>query len=134
MDPRSKLLRQREDELGSGIESLTDINSEKSDFFYFPPDTPSQRSLMDYEAPPRANICEIGAMCMCPCCVGDPCTVEKKIEYKRAPRTIIFFLSFLQVRSSLTNISKLKHLIFISITGYYVCHRHGLRGFRKSKI
>ena len=69
----------------------------KEDVFFFAPDTPSQRSLMDVKLPDRPNICRIAIMACLPCLDFPLCTEEKKQEFKKVPRSLILIVSLAQV-------------------------------------
>ena len=65
--------------------------------YFFRPDTPSQRSLMDIPPPPKPSCLTVILMGCCPCVVGEACSAEKKQEYKRAPKSISVVISVIQV-------------------------------------
>lgn len=81
----------------AGINGKSVPKEKKEDVFYFAPNTPSQRSLMDVELPDTPSLFTILIMACCPCFLLPMCSAEKKQEFKKAPRTVTFFLCVIQV-------------------------------------
>ena len=81
-------------------------------FYYFPPTDSdleaSTRSTVENRYgifPQRPSTLMIILMACCPCLTKDPCSSTKKLEYKSVPKTIVFFLSVIQVCSILLSLS-----------------------------
>eukprot|EP01095_Lingulamoeba_sp_RSL-Kostka_P013428 TRINITY_DN5575_c0_g1_i1.p1 TRINITY_DN5575_c0_g1~~TRINITY_DN5575_c0_g1_i1.p1 ORF type:complete len:122 (+),score=38.64 TRINITY_DN5575_c0_g1_i1:79-444(+) len=88
----------RELKNNAGTDSQTEIIIEpQQTFYYFAPDTPSQRALMDVDLPSRPKPIMCLIMTFIPCFVGNPCSSEKKEEYKQATKTLCLFISIVQV-------------------------------------
>ena len=69
-------------------------------FFYFPPDTShfiQEQDQVREILPSTPGVLIICGMGCCPCLTGEPCSDEKKQEYKNVPKTIVFMLSVAQV-------------------------------------
>ena len=107
-----------------------------NEVFFFMPNSPSQRSLMDIQLPDSPTFARVLLMAFFPCFVAPICSPEKKQEFWRVPRTVTFLMCLIQVciycfSLFLVITIKKKTLVFIMvfILDYYVLYCFRIRWF-----
>ena len=68
-----------------------------NEVFFFMPNSPSQRSLMDIQLPDSPTFARVLLMAFFPCFVAPICSPEKRQEFWRVPRTVTFLMCLIQV-------------------------------------
>lgn len=101
LDQEQRLLVQREQE------AQERMVEHQQQFFYFPPE--EEAYAVGYnlvvDLPSRPNPALTAVMGCCPCFIGDPCSTLKRLEYKKAIKTICFFISILQILMFIISLS-----------------------------
>ena len=103
----------------------TPTKQKQTTAYFFKPETPSQRSLMDIPPPPKPSCPTVIMMGCCPCAVGDPCSAEKKQEYKKVPKSISIVISLLQVSFHTWRILFIFQFLFL-----FFSHKFGLNFYQ----
>jgi len=68
-----------------------------NEVFFFMPNSPSQRSLMDIQLPDSPTFARVLLMAFFPCFVAPICSPEKRQEFWRVPRTVTFLMCLIQI-------------------------------------
>mmetsp|Transcript_1316 Transcript_1316/g.1688 ORF Transcript_1316/g.1688 Transcript_1316/m.1688 type:complete len:408 (-) Transcript_1316:53-1276(-) len=95
-DFSSEIMEEPNEEVAAQSDNEIELQHQ---FHYFPPSDDNFNDLTELQVglPPRPGVPAVVLMGCCPCLSNNPCSDDKKQEYRNVHKTTIFFLSIFQI-------------------------------------